>query len=115
MASSGLKGPYALTDDMIDDEVTRTSAGAYALGKLSGDTFYIEYVGRSDTDVNNRLHDHVGNYPKFKYDYFGSAKAAFEKECNLYHDFNPSDNKAHPARPNGANWKCPVADCDALE
>jgi hypothetical protein len=113
MASSGLNGPYALTDDTINKVITKTSAGAYALGKVKDDTFYIDYIGRSDTDVNQRLHNHVGNYSSFKFDYFGSAKAAFEKECNLYHDFSPSDNKAHPARPSGSNWTCPR--CDALD
>lgn len=113
MPSSGLKGPYDLDDETIDDEVTKTSAGAYALGKVKNDSFYIDYVGRSDSDVNKRLHDHANNYPKFKYDYFESAKAAFEKECNLWHDFSPSDNKVHPARPAGTSWTCPR--CDALD
>lgn len=107
MASSGLKGSFALTDEKINEEITKTSPGAYALGRVKDDTFYIDYVGRSDTDVNKRLHSHVGNYPRFKYDYFSSAKAAFEKECNLWHDFSPADNSIHPARPNGSNWKCP--------
>jgi hypothetical protein len=35
-----------------------------------------------------------------------SAKAAFDKECDLYHDFKPPDNKVHPARQKGANWTC---------
>ena len=112
MASSGLKGSFVLTDDKIDEEITQTSAGAYALGYTTDSTFTIEYVGRSDTDVNDRLHDHVGKYKRFKYDYFSSPKAAFEKECCLWHDFNPRDNKVHPARPAGTNWKCPR--CDAL-
>lgn len=115
MASSGLKGSFPLTDDKINEEVSRTSPGAYALGYVKNESFYIDYVGRSDTDVNDRLHDHVGKYSRFKYDYFGSAKAAFEKECMLYHDFNPKDNEVHPARPNGTTWKCPVASCDALD
>jgi hypothetical protein len=36
-------------------------------------------------------------------------KAAFEKECHLFHDFGETslDNKIHPARPSGSNWKCP--------
>jgi hypothetical protein len=93
MASSGLKGSFALTDEKIDEEVTKTSPGAYALGYTSDETFHIKYVGRSDSDVNDRLHDWAGKYKRFKYDYFGSAKAAFEKECNLYHDFDPVDNR----------------------
>ena len=66
------------------------------------------YVGRSDKDVNGRLHDHVGSYKRFRFEYYGSAKASFEKECHLYHDFKPSDNKIHPDRPNGRDWECPV-------
>jgi hypothetical protein len=107
MASSGLNGPYTLTAANIDAVVTKISPGAYALGYSEGDTFYIHRVGRSDNDLNKRLKDYVGDYNQFKYDYFPSAKAAFEKECNLYHDFKPKDNVNHPDRPNGSNWSCP--------
>jgi hypothetical protein len=109
MPSSGLKGPYPLTAKGVSDNVTRKSAGAYALGKYDNSIFNIHYVGRADEDVANRLQDHVTEwYPHFKYDYFPSAKAAFEKECRLYHDFEPGDNKIHPARPKNSNWSCPV-------
>lgn len=108
MANTGLKGPYPLTNKEIDDKVTRTSAGAYALGRTDEEgAFLIKRIGRSDDDVNRRLHDHVGDYKKFKFGYYDSSKAAFEKECNLYHDFKPPDNPIHPARPSGTNWKCP--------
>jgi len=107
LASSGLKGPYALNDTSIDTQVSYVSPGAYALGRTKDGTFYIAYVGRSDGDINDRLHDHVGNYEQFKFDYFSSPKAAFEKECNLFHDFSPGDNKVHPARPANSGWKCP--------
>ena len=108
MASSGLHGPYSLTTNTIDTVVKSTSPGAYALGKSRDNTFYISYVGRSDVNVNNRLRDHVGDYDQFKYAYFSSEKAAFEKECRLYHDIEPPGNDVHPARPRGKNWKCPV-------
>ena len=112
MASSGLKGPYRLTDSSINEHVTQTSPGAYALGTDKGNTFTISYVGRSDDDVNNRLHDWVDHYSDFKFDYFDSPKAAFEKECHLWHDFGGPkgllDNKKHPQRPEGSGWKCPV-------
>jgi hypothetical protein len=107
MATSGLSGPHALTNKGIDDAVTQTSAGAYALGRSDSNTFYISYVGRSDSDLNARLKNHVGNYTQFKFGYLGSPKAAFEKECNLYHDFNPPDNSIHPDRPKNSGWKCP--------
>lgn len=109
MSNSGLRGPFPLTSTGIDKEVAKKSAGAYALGQTNDkDVFVVSYVGRSDDDVNARLKQHVTEwYPQFKYEYYSSAKAAFEKECNLYHDFDPPDNKIHPARPWDANWKCP--------
>ena len=107
MASTGLKGSYRLTDSAVDSNVTQTSAGAYALGRLEDEKFLVSYIGRSDDNVNARLKQHVGDYDRFKYGYFSSPKTAFEKECNLYHDFDPPDNKIHPARPNNSNWTCP--------
>jgi len=107
MASTGLKGSYPLTEKGISDAVQFKHPGAYALGAKRGDTFYISRVGRSDGDVAARLRQYIGKYAQFKFAYFPSAKAAFEKECHLYHDFDPPDNNIHPDRPNGANWTCP--------
>jgi len=110
MPSSGLSGPFNLTSIGVSTNVTKKSPGAYALGTVSADgTFNIAYVGRSDDDVAGRLQQHTPEaYTHFKFDYFPSAKAAFEKECRLYHDFKPRDNKVHPDRPKNANWSCPV-------
>ena len=109
MASTGLKGPHQLSSVRVALTVTRKSPGAYALGKLEGETFYVKRIGRSDTDLAQRLTSYVskGKYTHFKYEYYPSPKAAFEKECSLYHDFNPADNDLHPDRPNGSGWKCP--------
>jgi len=113
MPATGLKGPFVLDNETIDKEVTRTSSGAYALGKVGDNTFYVSYVGRSDDDLNGRLKNWVGKkYSSFKFEYYASPKAAFEKECNLYHDFGPEglDNDIHPRRPDGADWQCPRCD-----
>ena len=107
MASTNLPGPFALTDAQINSTVTKVSPGAYALGRVDENgVFLVERVGRSDYDLNNRLHDYVGKYPSFKADYFPSAAAAFHKECQLFHDFRPTDNDLHPDRPNGLNLRC---------
>jgi hypothetical protein len=53
-------GCYPLTEEKIDEEVTRTSPGNYALGYLDGSTFVPFYVGRSDSDLNAGLHSWVG-------------------------------------------------------
>ena len=55
-----MSGPYSLSDDAIDENLTRASPGNYALGYMDGTTFMVFYVGRSDSDVKQRLHDWVG-------------------------------------------------------
>ena len=112
MATLNMNGPYELTRSKINEVVTRTSPGNYALGYVNSEnTFIVQYVGRSDSDVASRLRQHVGEkYKRFKYSYATSPKAAFEKECINYHDFGGSQslhNKIHPDRPAGSGWKCP--------
>jgi hypothetical protein len=112
MASLNMSGPFSLTNEEIDKQITRKSCGNYGLGRTNEtNTFVVSYVGRSDDDVNGRLKKWVGSkYEQFKYSYATSPKAAFEKECNNYHDFGENkslDNDIHPARPSGTDWKCP--------
>ena len=113
--SLGLYGPHALIEKDIDSAVVGLGPGVYALGSNTPTVFYVDYIGRSDNDLNGQLKQWVGgNYTHFKYRFFSSAEEAFMKECNLFHDFGETalDNKFHPARPNGSNWRCPR--CGAL-
>jgi hypothetical protein len=107
MAETGLRGPFILTASAVNEEVTSTSPGTYALDQAH-DTggFHISYVGRSDTNLNERLHEHVGKYKRFKYEYYATPREAFDKECGLYHDFNPPAKIQHPTRPSASGWKC---------
>jgi hypothetical protein len=107
MASPTLSETLSLTDERINEKITQKSAGVYALDATRAGGFTYSYVGRSDKDVNDRLHDWVSTYKFFKYAYCSSAKAAFEAECELYHDHRPPDNTNHPQRPDGSGWKCP--------
>ena len=94
MATLNMQGLYSLTKDKIDEVVTKTSAGNYALGDSDDKTFYVRYVGRADTDLNSRLKTWVGKkdkYKEFKFSYATSPKAAFEKECHNFHDFGGTD------------------------
>lgn len=110
--NSNLKGPFKLSKDEINRVVKGIGPGAYALGSLnSNELLIVKRIGRSDSDLNKRLHSYVGKYTYFKCDFFPSKKAAFEKECNLYHDFNPPDNKIHPDRPDDTSYSCPVDGC----
>lgn len=107
MAAPKLSSLLSLTDANIDSEVASGWSGVYALDATDKPLFVYSYVGRSDSDVNKRLHDWVGEYKYFKYAYCSSPKAAFEAECELYHDHKPPDNVNHPARPANSNWVCP--------
>ena len=115
MASLNMNGSYKLDIDTVNKTITKTSAGNYALGYTKDKTFYVKYVGRSDSDLKARLLSHVasGKYDRFKYSYATSPKATFEKECQNFHDFGETkklDNDIHPDRPNGSGWECPVCD-----
>jgi hypothetical protein len=110
MRDSGLKGSFRLSASQVDAQVVAVSPGIFALGHRSADgsKFTIRRVGRSDADVNRRLHAYVGRYSHFKFDYSPSSSTAFEKECSLFHRLNPQDNRIHPTRPAGTLWRCPM-------
>ena len=108
---TGLRGPFLLNEHTINEEAAKKSPGVYALGYKRERTFYVRCIGRSDTDVNARLKEHIGKYDSFKFEYYDSPEAAFVKECELYHAFNGPkgrlDNGHHPEKSAGTTWQCP--------
>lgn len=115
MASLEMQGTFDLSIAKIDEFVTEISEGNYALGAINQKThkFIVKYVGRSEEDLNVRLKQHVGKYPKFKFSYASSPQAAFEKVCHNFHDFGGTQklhNNIHPTPPFHADWKCPCCD-----
>ena len=106
-------GPYLLDEKTIDARVEPNVRGNYALGKTNENgTFVIVYIGRSDDDLNGRLKQWIGETrePEFKFSYAPTPKAAYEKECQNWHDFMPR-GQIHPARPEKSDWKCSVPGC----
>lgn len=107
---------HEFTKETIKQVVTKTSPGNYALGHVDEEDgqLIVEYVGRADIDVANRIAQHLGEpYKHFKFSYAASPKAAFLKECRNYHDFGENKrlkNKIHPDRPEGIDCKCPRCD-----
>jgi hypothetical protein len=117
---------YLFTGQWIDELVAEGYAGYYILGNASGEVFEPRCIGRSDSDVHHELEAQESerresayhNYKYFKFGLAKSAQAAFEMECQLYHQLGSSDlldNKVHPVRPKGALWKCPVDSCHELD
>jgi len=116
MVKLDMNGSYELKKEKIEEKITKISSGNYALGHIKDKSFIVEYVGRSDDDLNKRLIKWVSSYKRFKFSYATSPKAAFEKECKNYHDFGENkslDNKIHPDRPDGSSWAC--SDCDIYD
>ncbi len=60
-----MSGSYPLTEDGVDAVLSQKSAGNYALGYLDDGDFRVFYVGRSDSDVKQRLHDWIGMPSRF--------------------------------------------------
>jgi hypothetical protein len=110
------KHHYDLSRQKIAEAVTQLSPGTYALGRVQENGFCPLYVGRSDHDVARELREWVGEkarYKVFVFSYAGTAQAAFEKECEHFHDFGGTerlDNAQHPQRPPHSDWLCPRCD-----
>lgn len=105
--SDGLRGSFPLNEQTINEEVDYGSPGVYALGYKEGETFIIEHIGRSDTNVNAQLKKHIGRYDRFKFDTSELPSYAFIKECEVYHALGgPGGRIPHPD-PGGMAWSCP--------
>lgn len=106
MTSPRLYGPFQLTERGIEAHLQAASPGVYALGHTRNNLFIVSYVGRADADLREGLKTHLpGPYQQFKFAYALSARDAFEKQCELYHEYIGLENKCHP---------CPPADTDLL-
>lgn len=111
--STDVKGPYGLTSQKIAEVVGRTSSGNYTLGRVQDNGFCVLYVGRSDRDVAEQLRSWVSQYPHYKafvFSYASSPRAAFDKECEDFHDYGGTerlDNAVHPTQPVDTDWLCP--------
>lgn len=108
VTGTGLRGPFPLASDAIDEELADRCPGAYALGFIDNmGRFSITYVGSAGEDLKGKLRAHIGTASQFKFRHFADERQAFEKECEMFHHFMPSGNFLHPSRPRGTDWMCP--------
>jgi len=80
MRALEMSGAFPLSDPVIDEMLVRTSPGNYALGYMDGDVFVVFYVGRSDCDLRQRLHEWVGMPSRYER-YASRAKAPWGAQC----------------------------------
>jgi hypothetical protein len=113
MPSLDMKGPYRLTPEAIERAITAIQPGTFAIGYVKENgAFVIRYVGRSGTDVRKAVREQQADPTSwFKWSPAVSDKAAFDKECKVYHDFGEDavlENEGHPEPPRNSPWACPV-------
>ncbi|WP_089229579.1 hypothetical protein [Tistlia consotensis] len=129
MNSLDMDGPFKLDPATVRKVVQGGMPGNFALGHLDGGKrFAVQYVGRHDVDVLDglmaalragigqpgltaRLFGSDRRANAFKFSYAVDQRAAFEKQCRNYHDFNASgklENGSHPASPSGSGLSCPT-------
>ena len=108
---------YELNKSTIESLIKDGLIGNYALGMKSvNGSFVVHYVGRSDTDLKQRLIQHLDDdkpYPYFKFSIASNIREAYLKECKNFHDFGAEsylDNKSHPSKPEGIKEVCPYCD-----
>ena len=114
-----MKGPYDLTNEVIDKEIEKDRIGDYLLTKNLTGSFdnNIHYVGRSGVLIT-RLNQHVDDkedYKRFKFCYAKDSEEAYKRECEDYHKYvkyGKLENKNHPDSPDGTDLPCPVDGCD---
>jgi hypothetical protein len=109
MSLASLHGPYVLDEANLLAHLRQRKPGTFAVGRYTANGFEMMNTGRSDTDLGESLRPWIGHWPHFKFRYFESARAAFHKECELYHDFLGARQPrlAHPVRAVGTDWSCP--------
>ncbi|MFO7867186.1 MAG: hypothetical protein R6V02_10320 [Candidatus Aminicenantes bacterium] len=106
-----LDRPYKLENASIEKHLTKTGPGVFTLGTMSERAEYlVAYTGIAKKDLKKELKNLVGKSrrPLFTFEYTSSLKEAFEKQCCIYHHFDPPDNKQHPKSPEGTDWTCPT-------
>ena len=74
LCSLEMSGSYPLSDSVVDEILTRVSPGNFALGYMDGDSFSVFFVGRSDSDIRECLHEWVG-MPSQRERFASNAKA----------------------------------------
>ncbi|HWO57864.1 MAG TPA: hypothetical protein VNN55_09880 [bacterium] len=105
------RGPYTLTLKAVEWLRDESWPGVFVLGESSRESgsFHVEYVGRSDTNLADRISEWIGTHPEFMFAFTETPWQAFLEECHIFHHLHPSGNQSHPVASLYRGWQCP--DC----
>jgi hypothetical protein len=101
---------FPFTVNGIEVAVKKIGAGAFVLDPpdpRGGSP--VGFVGRSDKDVAAVLQRNVkGGYKRFAFTYAKTAFDAYKMECEMWHEWKPVANPAHPVKPAGSVVPCMI-------
>ena len=104
-----MRGPFVLSETGVNLMVPPRLLGVYC---LSNSRDHVELLRRSSVSVRDEVRAYVDEYKYFWFEVATSARDAFAREAQGYHD--PTLRKAaciaHPHAPAGSDWRCP--DCE---
>lgn len=84
------------------------SPGVFALGYSRDGEFVPAYLDRADADLRAALQGYLnGPFPQFTFVYAISSEHAYQRHCEIYHNYVSPPNVAHPVPPRDAEWLCP--------
>ncbi len=96
---SNFTATYRLTHDNVDFVLQAKMPGVYLLQEGNSVMARPTYVGRSDTDLADRLKDHIGKATYFRAAYCFTAEEAYQLELRIYNAYKPSRNILAPDAP----------------
>ena len=114
----GMQGPYDMEVANIRKVVGECKCGNYRLTRVDGkcNFFRVDYIGRSDSQLAERICDHVKEgYTRFVFCPKDSPAASYRQECSDYHYFggilgvlDNDKDLGHPHSPEGLGLKCHI-------
>ncbi len=95
--TTGLLGPFRLAYDEITNSLPRVAPGVFAVGHRGPDgKFYVDYIGRADRDLREKLLSLIGSGNLFKFRQTPSNEAAFHAECDLFTNSSRRETECIP-------------------
>ena len=113
-----MEGPFQLSRGVIDAVVSDPRPAVFLLRRIEATPEYAHYCGRvgrtrRGESLGQALTRWVGSdYRVFWFEHTDSDRAAFERECRLWHELDGHagtlDNAGHPGPDGNRGGHCPL-------